>query len=186
VNNNQSKTTIGKYIYLEWLIPIVDYFKILKIKEVVFDFILPIIISLGVVITYHVNDLLSNAVSKMGDILPNVLAILIGFTISSIAIITSSNDEKLKQIDERMPFHRELGGDAISLYQFILITLIYVLIQEIINLIIVFFVGFISPVINMKLFMDIALGIYVFYILHILAIIVRATVQIYTTNYGKE
>lgn len=183
MENNTSKKNIGRFLYFDWLIPIVDYFSTLKKKEYIFDIIGPIVIAIGVVSIYNFNNLVNNAISKMGNILPTVLAVLIGFTISSIAIIITSSDEKMNKIEK---FNRELSGEKISLYQYILIILIYVLIQEIINLILVFFIGFVSPLIKLQLLKNIALGLYVFYILHILAIILRAVIEIYTTNYKKD
>lgn len=175
------KDNIGKSLYFEWLIPLVDYFKTLQKKEFIFEIAMPLIISIIVTCIYHYNNLVNIALSKMGNILPTVLAILIGFTISSISIIITSNNE-----NRNVESYRELDSKPILLYQYMLIMLIYVLIQEIINLVLVFFIAFISPIVTIKIWKSIFLSMYVFYILHILLIIVRVVVQIYTVSYNQK
>lgn len=179
----KQKANIGKFMYFEWLIPLIDYFKIIKNKEKMFDIILPGIVSIVLVYIYQKANLVEHAVLKMSELLPNVLAILIGFTISAIAILIASGDEKIKILCNKKASDREIDGKQISIYQFILIILIYVLIQEILNLLFVFFVSFMRPLAFSIWFGNIALGVFVFYILHILAIIVRAIVQLYVVNY---
>lgn len=117
--------------------------------------------------------------------LPNILAILIGFTISAIAIIISGGEEKKIKLQTKLT-DRKIDGKFISVYQYTLIILIYVLLQEIFNLLMVFLIEFINPLLQSGYIVDIGLGVYVFYLLHILLIIVRSIIYLYTCNYKDE
>lgn len=177
------KTTIGKYYYFEWLIPIFDYYLTIKRKEVMFEIISPLVIAIVVTSIYMKMGLISHAVNGLNGLLPNVLAILIGFTISVIAIIISAGEEKISFLMKQETFDRLLENKLISLYQFILITMIYGLLQEIIHLGFVFFVDFMLPIVSVSWFANITLLIHVYLILHILSVLTRTIVQLYTYNF---
>lgn len=124
---------IAKVCYLEFLHPIRDYFATLKINEIIFDIALPLIASSIFYIFLSVEINSEKIVTFVGYII-NLLAILIGFSITSVTIISSESGNKfdaLRQIDT----DRLIGGRKISLHQLILINYIFVIIIEFIALI---------------------------------------------------
>ena len=180
MKNKREKKHIGKYLYFDWLLPIEDYFSIIKLKEAVFDIVLPIVISIVAVVIYSNNLLVQSAIEKLNEILPNILAILIGFSISAIAIITSNNDNKMyaKEIEGKY-----LGEHVVTVYRYLLIIMIVTIVQEVLTLIFVFLVCFFRALCQNFIIDNIILGIYVFLILNILAILVRAVVYVYVSNF---
>lgn len=118
-----------KYLYLEFLIPIKDYFITLEAHEFIFDWVIPIVFS---IISYFlfINCLsLKNKIDFNGYII-NFLAILIGFSITCITILSTSDNENVKQL-KISETKRRVGSKKINLYQLIFITFSFVLIMEI-------------------------------------------------------
>lgn len=173
---------IGKYIYGEWLVPIVDYYKVLKKKEFNYEIVIPFIISIFIMIIYSWNGLALKALVKLRDILPNTLAILIGFTIACITILISTNTGKLEKIDLE---GRAIGNKPVQVYQWLLIMLIYALIVEIFSLLLVFFTAFLIPIVSKKIIVNILLVINVYLTLHVLLIILRSISNIYFVFFNR-
>ena len=117
-----------KICYLEFMFPIRDYFATLEIYEFIFDIIIPIIASTAfyLFLSKEINS--EKIITFIGYII-NLLAILIGFSITSVTIISSESSNKfdaLRQINA----NRLLSGRKISLHQLILINYIFVIIVE--------------------------------------------------------
>lgn len=175
------KNNVGKYLYFDWLIPIIDYFRIIKIKEALFDIITPLILSIIVLILYLPTGLVQDAISALSEILPNVLAILIGFSISAIAIITTNNKEDYsKPVKDRF-----IDKEPVTIYRYLLIIMIFTLIQEIITLLLIFFVCFFRGIYCNIIIDSIVLGLYVYLILNIFAVLLRSIIYLYASNYKK-
>jgi hypothetical protein len=120
-------------LYLEFLYPIRDYLKTLKLNEFLFDIGLPILI--GTVVGYLIFEyncsILTTSADSLFKTVITLLSILIGFTVSSITILTSTG-HKLEQIQTK----RKIGKTTINLYQLTNIIFIFTLFSEIITLVI--------------------------------------------------
>ncbi len=81
---------MSKKIWLEWIIPICNYFETLNNNERNFEIRLPFICGIIASFICFYFNLEQGSVNKLNELLPNVLAILIGFTISAISIIATS------------------------------------------------------------------------------------------------
>lgn len=119
-------------MYIEYIYLIKHYFKVIRKDEASFDLYLPIIITLvGSALLYFSHASISSDNTK--DLLQTIitlLSILVGFTIASIAILTTAA-EHLNKITERF-----IGKKQINLYQLSTIFFIFSLFSEIITLII--------------------------------------------------
>lgn len=120
-------------LYIEFLYPINDYRKTLQRDEFIFDWIFPLLIAFfsAIYICKYDCTIAKESADSLFKTIITLLSILIGFTISSIAILTSTAD-KLKEIDTE----RSIGSTNISLYQLTNILFIFTLFSEIISLII--------------------------------------------------
>lgn len=78
---------LGKHIYMEWIIPIRDYYCSIRKNEVVFEIISPLLISLTCVAFYFHNGKLIVALDGLSDLLPTAISILIGFTVMLITLL---------------------------------------------------------------------------------------------------
>ncbi|WJH31335.1 hypothetical protein N6H13_12735 [Paenibacillus sp. CC-CFT742] len=170
---------IGAKIYGEWLIPIIDYYKTLKKNEKNYEIIFPLLIAVITTVVYFFFGDSLRALMKLRDILPNALAILIGFTISCITILVSSDNNTIKYLKETNSDNRVVRNKVISLYQWMLITFVYILIIQVFLLAFVFFVAFVLQLTKTNPFISIGLFIETYILLHILLLLIRNITNFY-------
>lgn len=170
---------MGKIIYGEWLYPIVDYYATLKRNERNYEIILPLIVSGLSVLIYFLYGDSFRAIMKLRDILPNALAILIGFTISCVTILVSSDNATIKFLKDKLSNDRLVRNKIISMYQWMLITFVYILIVQVFLLTFIFFIAFILQIHQSQTFLSISLFIEVYTILHILLLLIRNITNFY-------
>jgi hypothetical protein len=119
---------IGQCFYLEFLYPITDYFRTLKWKEAYFELAFPLLIA---ILAYCLSITTFNF-DKLGSFIGyiiNFLAILIGFSITAVTILSSESGRRFEML-QRTETKRNIGKKPISTYQLILITFIYVILVE--------------------------------------------------------
>lgn len=164
---------------IDWLRVMGYYFKTLKCSEKVFEICIPIIIGLITSTTYYCIDSVLFALLKLRDLLPATLAILIGFTINCITILSSSDSKNIRELKNKETDGRDINGRIISLYQWILTIFSYELIIQVVLLLFIFFVAFILRIYNNSIFIAILLFIEVSIILHIMFLLLRCISYIY-------
>ncbi|MFE5321655.1 hypothetical protein ACFQ88_23405 [Paenibacillus sp. NPDC056579] len=170
---------IGKMVYGEWLVPVVDYYSILKSNERNYEIMIPLVVSLITIISYHFWGDTLRALLKLRDILPNALAILIGFTVSCITILVTSNSDSVKIMKETNTKDRYIRNSLISIFQWLFTNFVYILIIQVFLLAFIFFVSFILQFFKNSLVLHLALMIEVFLLLHILLLIIRNITNFY-------
>lgn len=123
---------LGKFIYFEFHYPFRDYLSTLTWKETFFDLFIPLIVAiLSYVFIFNCAN-----IDKLGTFtgfVINFLAILIGFSITSLTILSSESGntfETLKKYETK----RRIGNKSITGYQLILITFICVILVEFLTL----------------------------------------------------
>lgn len=167
-------------MYLEFLILTTDYFKTLNRKVVIYELIVPMLLSLFSAIFYRCYAMPYSAVySEFKESSINILGILLGFSIAIITILVTGNGKNLEEIKKRETSIC-INGSKASLYELILINFSYSVIAEIILII----SCLIMPVINKIVFFssNIKLGLYsimVFIVLHILLLTLRNITDFY-------
>lgn len=177
---------MGKYIYGEWLVPVVDYYRVLKRKEGIYEIIVPLVISGIVSGIYGYLNCVLPALLKLRDVLPSSLAILIGFSITCITVLITSNNDNVLNIKQRHTDGRIIGGQEISIYQWFLVMFIYVLLVQIFLLLIVFFTAFSLRVYNREWFLIMQLFIEVSLFLHVMFILIRSISNFYFVFFKKS
>lgn len=170
---------LGKYIYGEWLIPIHDYYAVRNKSECFFETLIPVVVSLICTMVYNRFKLETKAVLELSDLLPNILSILIGFTITCISVLLFNSDESLEFLKGKKSNERKIDGESITLYQFLLIQYVYILIKEIFFILLIFFIKFISPFIDDRILNSFILFIYVYLTLNIFFVIIRSITSMY-------
>ena len=109
---------IGKILYTEFFKPLGDYYSILKIKYCIYELVIPAVIGVGCAFVYSYYNKVENALDKLCDILPDTIAILIGFSSLLITLLLTGNEnaiERLKRvrISNRVNannIHKQSGG----------------------------------------------------------------------------
>ncbi|MBI9069955.1 MAG: hypothetical protein JEY94_00055 [Melioribacteraceae bacterium] len=123
---------ISKLLYLEFLIPLKDYLVTLKLKEIIYEWMIPIGISVYSYYCFFPCLSKQNFLDFNGYVI-NALAILIGFSITCITILSTSNNENIVWLKKKES-ERKIGNKNISLYQLIFITFSFVLFMEVFTL----------------------------------------------------
>lgn len=177
---------LGKYVYGEWLIPIHDYYVVRKMSECTFEVLIPFVISIIAAVIYYNFKLELKAVSELTELLPNILSIIIGFTITCISVLLFNSDEGLEFLKGEKIEERKINGESITLYQFLIIQYVYVLVKEIFFLLFIFFIRFMSPFISTRLSTGVILCILVYLTLNIFFIIMRSISTMYCMVFSKK
>lgn len=164
-------------IYIEFLYPIMHYLKTLKNNEAAFDLGVPIIVGIvGYIIRYYYEySILSTDAAGFFSTIITLLAILIGFTISSITIIATTH-QKIS-----IPTERSVGNTNLTLYQLMNTTFIYTLFAEFFTLVfniaavlsIAYNVSWAIDYVNLLILIDIVL------ITHIILLNIRNVTNFY-------
>ncbi len=120
-------------LYVEFLFPIIDYARTLKLNEFLFDIALPFLIA--IVARYFIvkNDctIIVESADSLFKTVITLLSILIGFTVSSITILASTGSK----IEEKMT-DRHIGKTEINLYQLTNIFFTFALFSEVFTLVV--------------------------------------------------
>lgn len=169
---------LGKHLYGEWLIPVVDYYRTVKKNEVYYEIGIPCLVAIISTYLYYQNASLHPALMKLRDLMPNALAILIGFSITCITILLTSNNTNIETIKQRKTA-RVIEGEQITIYQWVFIMFVYILIIQIFLLLFILFVAFVLRLYNEKWFMFVLLVIEVSLTLHILLLLTRNITNFY-------
>lgn len=170
-------------VYDEFLIPVKDYFRTIRINEAIFDWGIPFIISVIIYFTL----LIKTPMSKLLDIngyLINSLAILIGFSITTITILATSNNNNIKEIKNKYS-PRTIDGKKISLYKLIFISYSFVLFMEFIAILytLAYYLVYSSDYI--ALYSKVFFGLNIFIVLHIILLNIRNVVNFYLIHWKE-
>jgi hypothetical protein len=123
---------LWKWLYFEFLHPTRDYCKTVDRSERVFDLAIPILAT-GLLYWFAGPDLQGlDARGIMSDAL-TLLAILIGFSITSLTVLASGSETSLKTLCQHTS-NRSLNGKTLSLYQLLTTIMSHTLVVEILTL----------------------------------------------------
>ncbi len=177
--------SIGKFIYLEWLKPISDYYFTLQLKYAIYELIIPIAVGIVCTVIYYNAGKVDIALDALSELLPTAISILIGFTTMLITLLLTSSGENIERIKD-ISTDMRLNNEYISLYQSLHIHFSHSLFSEILFLLLIFFQLFLKGL-NVPAWIPIVfLGIFVFYILNILFAILRGIANIYFCFYKNN
>lgn len=179
---DKSQHGLGQFIYMEWLIPISDYYCSIRKNEAIFEIVMPTLVSLICVSLYFKQGKLMVALDGLSDLLPTAISILIGFTVMLITLLLTSSGDNVKFLKEKETT-KILHKKPVTLYQGLHIQFSHSLFSEVFLLLIIFFYLFlkgigISPYIGVAiLFLEIYLA------LNILLSILRGVANLYFSFY---
>lgn len=173
-----------KFIYTDFSFTILDYISTIKKREIVYEWILPIFIS--VIVYFKVEDIPGikincEFIKSMIAILINLFAILVGFTMAAIAIFTTADVSKVPILN--MLGERKIRGNKITNYRFIFLNLIYSAISSLFMLLLTLFF-------TIFLYFDkysmLILSVMTFGTMHVLFLSVRNITSLYFVFFNNE
>ncbi|MEG0835468.1 MAG: hypothetical protein RR413_08480 [Christensenellaceae bacterium] len=134
-----------------------------------------------------------NADVKIADVFKDyvnvqisAIAILISFSIAIITILVSADNPNIKRLKERHSVDcKPLNGKAISLFQVLLSNITYNVLVEVVYLILLIFCIFLQLFISDNWY-KILMAVSVFFIIHILHILLESVGQMYLTFWKYE
>lgn len=176
---------LSKYIYSEWLLPIIDYYRTLKKNEAMFEIILPLVVAVICTTLYkHFGDV-SLALATLAELLLTAVSILIGFTGLLITLLVTSSGENIDRL-KAITAEKKLHRGKMTLYQGLHIQFSHSLFSEIILVLIVFFYLFLNGLNWLGELETIFLGIEVYMTLNIFFSIIRGIANIYFSFYKSN
>ena len=176
---------LGQLIFMEWLIPIFDYFQSLRKNEVVFEIVSPAVVAVISTWVYFAINKETIALDALAEILPSAISILIGFTVMFITLLLTSDTPAIEKLKGE-PTDSKIRGEEINLYQKLHIQLTESLFAEVLLLLVVFAYLFVKGIGASTVLKAAALGIEVYLTMHILLSIVRSTTHLYCVFYKKK
>lgn len=183
--SKKSQKGLGKYIYMEWLIPIKDYYCSIRKNEVIFEIAVPVIIAFVCSTLYFVNGNFLIALDKLAEFLPTATSILIGFTVMLITLLLTSSGEnvdRLKSIETEKILYKK----PVTLYQGLHIQFSHSLFSEIFLLLLIFFYLFLKGLDIQNEFSVVFLFTEVYLTLNILLSILRGIANLYFSFYNSK
>lgn len=118
-----------RYCYSDFTHTVIDYFSLLKKREIVYEFGIPVIASIIFIastdkILPSGKTELSAFVTALVSLLVNVFAILVGFSVAAVAIFTSI-DHSNNKILNKMSTDRTIKGKYVTNFRFVYANFIY-------------------------------------------------------------
>ena len=171
-----------KYCYTDFAFAILDYFSVINGKEFIFEWVVPLLVAIASYFFVQNNVVVqssSNFLSNFLSILTNLFAILVGFTIATVAIFTTTDAKKIETLDKLSD--REIRGKRIPWYRFIYVNLIYSAVAGIFMLILTL----LSQLLTLVLRDEIIISILVMGALHSLLLSLRNTTNMYFIFYEQ-
>lgn len=121
-------------MYLEFFLLVFDYFRTLKLRIVLYEIAIPILISLGVVYLLICGKETSYA-AVFSDNAITLLGVLLGFSITIVTILTTGNSTNLISIKE-VKTNFKINAKTLSLFDLLLVNFIYSIVIEIMLIIV--------------------------------------------------
>jgi hypothetical protein len=171
---------LSEVLYSEYLIPIYDYIASQDARERIFDVIVPIVFASVVYFVFLAGTTIQSvALSSILGYTINLLAILIGFTITCVTILTSSSSQSVDLMKKEKSDRKSREGKAMSLYHLILVNFAHVLLMEVFTLGVTLLYSIASSVNRLMGYSAIFLGLTTFLLLHVLVLNVRNITNLY-------
>lgn len=176
---------LGKYLYMEWLFPIRDYYHSMKINEILFEIIIPFIVAILCSVAYCLIGKLFHALNGLSELLPTIISILIGFTIMLITLLLTSSGDGINKLKTTVT-DKYLYNKPITLYQRLHIQFSHSLFSEIILLLVIFLYLFLRELNIQPLLGTVVLVIEIYLTLNILFSILRGIANLYFSFYNDK
>lgn len=127
---------LGKHIYMEWLVPILDYYCSIRKNEAIFEIAIPMLAAFLCSYSYNARGKLFIALNGLADLLPTAVSILIGFTVMCITLLLTSSGDNIERLKEIQTV-KNLHGKKMTLYQGLHIQFTHSLFSEVILLLLI-------------------------------------------------
>lgn len=181
----ENSNGFGRVVFMEWLIPIVDYLFSVRKNEAVFEMLIPFVTALLSAYIYGSLGKTKIALDALADLLPSAVSILIGFTVMFITLLLTSGTPAIDKLKNELSDNK-VHGKKVSLYQKLHIQLTESLFSEIVLLLATFGYLFYKGIGSSTAFEAAFLVVEVYLTLHILLGIIRCMTHLYCVFFGNS
>lgn len=165
-------------MYLEFLLLIADYFRTLSKRVIIFEWLVPFMIGIGIFLLLFFGSTTS-ATIVFKDNAINLLGILVGFSITIITILTTGQGQNLDEIKNKKT-NIKINKEKITLFRLLLINFTYSVIVEVVLIIVCLIYPLLIENIEFNQNLKYAgFSILVFLILHIMLLTMRNLTDFY-------
>jgi len=116
-------------MYLDFILLIADYFKTLNKKVVLYEWIIPFLISFSLGLLFFFEGL-PTVTDNFNNNVIRLLAVLVGFSITIIIILTTGQSRNLEEIKKRKT-ETVVNNKKVSLFKLLIINFTYAVVVEI-------------------------------------------------------
>lgn len=172
----------GKFIYLEWLNPCMDYYQQIRLNEVVFEILIPVVVGIAADVVYCKMGRVSTAAAYLADILLTLTSILIGISIMLVTLLLTGGGTGMGVLKTK----KVKGKQGITLFRSLHINFVNSLISEIFLMIFILFYYFVHGLWGEGPWEAVFLPVFVYMILHILLLLLRGITNVYFSYYKED
>jgi hypothetical protein len=172
-----------KYCYTDFAFTILDYFSVINGREFIFEWLMPLLMAIAsyFIVQYNIGEQsVSVFLNNFLSILTNLFAILVGFTIATVAIFTTADASKIETLNKTSD--REIRGKGIPWYRFIYVNLIYSAVAGIFMLILTL----LSQLLTLVVKDEVIIAVLVMGALHSLLLSLRNITNLYFIFYEQK
>lgn len=116
-------------MYLDFLLLIADYFRTLNKKVFIYEWLLPLILAVGMVLLFTFRGLPTITETFNNNVI-RLLAVLVGFSITIVIILTTGHSRNLEEI-KKTKTKATLHNKKVSLFRLLIINFTYAVVVEI-------------------------------------------------------
>ncbi len=183
--NVANRKGLGNHIYMEWLVPVADYYSSIRKNEAIFEIAIPMLAALFCSCSYNIRGKLFIALNGLSDLLPTAVSILIGFTVMCITLLLTSSGDSIERLKKKHTA-KNLHGKNMTLYQGLHIQFTHSLFSEVILLLLILVHLFLKGI-WLPVSIGMALLIFEIYLtLNILLSILRGISNLYFSFYNSS
>lgn len=167
-------------------VPIRDYVQ--SRKHIWLKLLIPFLFGISALIGAFVFDFgdPNTIFSEFVNVQINIVAILISFSVAIITILVSADNKNIEQLKDRPSTEcKPLNGKSLSLFQVLLSNIAYNVIVEIIYLILLIAIVLIKAILPVEILKYI-IAACVFFIMHILFVLLESVAQMYLTFWSRK
>jgi hypothetical protein len=116
-------------MYLDYILIIADYFKTLNKRVIIYEWVVPIVIAMAFSLLFIIKGLPSITHNFNSNVI-RVMAVLVGFSITIIIILTTGHSRNLEDIKS----HKTkiiMNGGNVTLFRLLIINFTYAVVVEI-------------------------------------------------------
>lgn len=164
-------------LYTEFIHPVRDYFATIRLSEFLFDWVAPLIITI-LLYVLALDNIQPETVYAINGYSINLLAILVGFSITSLTILTANSSKNIEDLKAHRT-GRRIRGQPVTLYRLIVLNFIFLLIMEFLALLYSFGFLFLIQINQLKASFNEIFIVSIFFISHVVFLNIRNITNFY-------